>query len=196
MHNYSPALPIKRPRIAPNPVANTNTVTSVDDQTALHPEVISTMISNSNSNCNDNKLVQVPVFQLPLSSNSESLPGSSDMPQLIQQGKIQPILLQNGNQKSMLMFVPTANMHEATGAGITLPVLPQIHHQQQQLVSQPQTTQNMSVVNSVTSTIVNKLATSTQQPLQANRPAKNIRVIVSSGRSKEQGSNHITANNT
>lgn len=186
MHNYGSALPVKRPCIAPN----TNTV---DKQTALHPDVISTALTNGNSNSNNNKFVQVPVFQLPLGSNSESLPGSSpDMSQLIQQGKIQPILLQNGSQQSMLMFVPTANMHEATGAGVTIPVLPQIH--QQQVVSQPSQAQSISVVNSVTTN--NKLATSTEQPVQVNRPAKNVRVIVSSGRSKKQESDYITANNT
>lgn len=189
IHNYSPAPPAKQPRIAPNPVISTN-ITAVNDTASTDITINSQITStNSNSNNGNNKLVQVPVFQLP---KGEPLSGRSDMSQLIQEGKIQPILLQNGNEQSMLMFVPTANMHDAaTGpAAVTMiPVLPQSFQQQP-------ASQNKPPVDSVTDTTSHNsdnstAAVSTEQPVQ---PAKNVHVIVSSRKSKEQ--NHSSTNNT
>ena len=97
----------------------------------------------------------------------------------------------------MLMFVPTANMHEATGPGVTMiPVLPQTHHQQQQNKPRPQ---NTPAVDSITSTTSNNHTSTSSTELQLPvevRPAKNVRVIVSSGRSKELESNCNTTDST
>ena len=190
IHDYSPALPAKQPRIAPSPVtASSVNGTRVTENQAvtINSQTTSTAVINSNSNNGNNKLVQVPVFQLPKGDSPSS--GQSDMSQLIQEGRIQPILLQNGNQQSMLMFVPTANMHDATGPGVTMiPVLPQTHHQQQ--ATSQTALQNAPLADSVTTSTAahsrDKLTVSTEQPMQ---PAKNVRVIVSSGKSKQQTNN-------
>ena len=195
IHDYSPAPPAKQPRVAPNPVVTTSIVTPVNDAGStdnqamiINSQIMSTAMVNSNSN-NGNKLVQMPVFQLP---KGEPLSGQSDKSQLIQEGKIQPILLQSGNEQLMLMFVPTANInYAATGppAVTMIPVLPQTL--QQQPVSQlpSQSTPPADGINGTTSHNSDKLITaSTEQPLQ---PAKNVRVIVSSGKSKN---NSLTNN--
>ena len=185
IHDYSPAPPAKQPRIAPNPVITTNIITPVNDagSTDLNSQITSTAMVNGNSNNGNNKLVQVPVFQLP---KGEPLSGKSDMSQLIQEGKIQPILLQNGNDQSMLMFVPTANMHDAaTGPAAVkmIPLLPQTLHQQPPSQSTPP-------VDTTSHSSDNLMAAvSTEQPVQ---PAKNVRVIVSSRRSTEQSSTNNT----
>ena len=135
IHDYnSPAPPAKQPRIVPNSVVITSSmVTPVNDAGLANKQAItinsSTAMINSNSNHRDNSLVRVPVFQLP---KGEPLSGQSNMSQLIQEGKIKPILLQNGNEQSILMFVPTANIHDATApAAMMIPVLPpQTLHQQ------------------------------------------------------------------
>ena len=142
MHNHSPALPAKKPRIAPRQVIPNSTLTPVSDTgladnqaISINNQIVSTKMINSNSNNGNNKLVQVPLFQLP---KNEHLSGQSDMSQLIHKGKMQPILLQSGDQQS-LMIVPTANMHDAAGTSLMMiPVFPQTHHQQQQrAASQP-----------------------------------------------------------
>ena len=183
IHDYSPALPAKQPRlVSTTTVTPANTVGMTD--ATLNSQVISVMINdNANNNGNNNgnnKILQVPVFQLP--PRDEPVPGQSNMSQLIQEGKIQPILLKNGDQQSMLMFVPTANMHEAAGPGVTMiPVLPQTSQpQQQQSKSTPHNT-------STHTTTSNKMTDTTDQPV---RPAKNVRVIVSSGKTKEQQTNN------
>lgn len=181
IHSYGSAPPAKQPHIAPDPSVTTgmemleDNAVSMDNQSlTINSQTTSTTMTNSNTNCNSN-LVQVPVFQLP---SSEPSPGNSDMSQLIQQGKIQPILLQNGDKQTMLMFVPTANMQEALGPGAALiPLLPQVHDQQQQPVSQ------------IPAQNTDKVTITTEQSVQpANKPAKNVRVIVSSRRSKENNS--------
>ena len=192
MHNYSPALPAKQPRIAPRQVIPISTMTPVnntglaDNQAiSINSQIVSTTMIGSNSNNGSNKLVQVPVFQLP---TNEHLSGQSDMSQLIHDGKMQPILLQNGDQQSVLMFVPTANMHDAAGTTLTMiPMLPQTHNQQQQpMASQPTSENTLITTGSVTAVHnSNELIAPIKQPTQ---PAKNIRVIVSSGKSKEQNS--------
>ena len=190
MHNYSPALPAKQPRTTPSQVIpaltplNNDTGFTDNQAITINSQIVSTTI-NSNSN-NGNKLVQVPVFQLP---KSEHLSGQSDMSQLIHEGKMQPILLQNGDQQSVLMFVPTANMHDTAGTALTMiPVLPHSHHQQP-ATSQP-TSQSIPITTgSVTPTYnSDELTVPIKQPMQ---PAKNIRVIVSSGKSKEQNSDSL-----
>ena len=102
IHDYSPAPPAKQPRIAPNPVVTTSIVTPVNDAGStdnqamiINSQITPTAMVNSSSNNGNNKLVQVPVFQLP---KGEPLSGRSDMSQLIQEGKIQPILFQSGNE--------------------------------------------------------------------------------------------------
>ena len=80
----------------------------------------------------------------------------------------------------MLMFVPTANMHDAaTGPpGVTMiSVLPRTLHQQQPVSQLPsQNTPPGDGVNITTSHNSDKLITaSTEQPLQ---PAKYVRIIV------------------
>ena len=186
MHDYSTALPAKQPRIAPGPaisstiVSPLNSAGLMETQTSsTSSQIASTAMINSNSNNNgNNKFVQVPVFQLPI---NEPSPGESDMSQLIQEGKVQPILLQNGSQQSMLIFVPTANMHEGIGSGVTMiPVLSQTQHQ-----TKPPP-QNTPVGDSFTSTTTNTSDKLSTEPSEPMRPAKNVRVIVSSGRSKEQ----------
>ena len=131
MNNYSPALPAKQPRLAPTPVVSTSMVTpansvGMNDATTNSQATSAVMINSNANNTGNNSFVQVPVFQLPARNEPQS-----DVSQLIQEGKIQPILLKNCDQQSMLIFVPTANMHEATGAGVTMiPVLPQTSQQQ------------------------------------------------------------------
>ena len=131
MHNYSPALPAKQPRLAPTPVVSTSMVTPANsvgmNDATTNSQATSEVMINSNANNNgNNSFVQVPVFQLPARNEPQS-----DVSQLIQEGKIQPILLKNCDQHSMLILVPTANMHEATGAGVTMIlVLPQTSQQQ------------------------------------------------------------------
>ena len=131
IHDYSPAPPAKQPRIAPNPVVTTSIVTPVNDAGStdnqamiINSQIMSTAMVNSNFN-NGNKLVQVPVFQLP---KGEPLSGQSDMSQLIQEGKIQPILLQSGNEQSMLMFVPTANINDAATGPPAVTMIPVLQY--------------------------------------------------------------------
>ena len=180
MHNYSPALPAKQPRLAPTPVVSTSIVTPANsvgmNDATTNSQATSAVMINSNSNNNgNNSFVQVPVFQLPARDEPQS-----DVSQLIQEGKIQPILLKNGDQQSMLMFVPTANMHGATGAGVTMiPLLPQ--------TSQQQDKPTLHSTSTHTTTTSNKITDPTERPV---RPAKNVHVIVSSGKSKEQQIDH------
>ena len=169
IHVNSPVLPTKQPRLV---VSNNTTVPPANN---IGMTDASQVTSNNNGNNNgNNNLSQVLIFQLLPRDNP--LPGQSNMSQLIQEGKIQPILLKNGDQQSMLMFVPTANMHEAAGPGVTMiPVLPQTSQpQQQQSNSTPHNT-------STQTTTSNKMADTTEQPV---RPAKNVHVIVSSGKTR------------
>ena len=194
IHDYSPAPPAKLPRIAPNPVITTSIITPMNDagstDTTINSQNTSIAMVNSNSNNGNNKVVQVPVFQLP---KGEPLSGRSDMSQLIQEGKIQPILLQNGDEQSMLMFVPTANMYDAaTGAAAVtmIPVLPQSLQQAPSQNTPP--VDNDSVIDTTSHNSDNLMpVVSTEQPIQ---PAKNVHVIVSSGKSKEQNSSGSTNN--
>ena len=130
IYNHSPALPAKQPRLAPTPVVSTSMVTpansvGMNDATTNSQPTSAVMINSNANNNGNNSFVQVPVFQLPARNEPQS-----DVSQLIQEGKIQPILLKNCDQQSMLIFVPTANMHEATGAGVTIIlVLPQTSQQ-------------------------------------------------------------------
>ena len=122
-------------------------------------------ISVVNTNTNNNSVIQVPVpvFQLPSVSTSGS--GEGNMLQLIQHGKMQPILLQNGTQQPMLMFVPTATVQQGnqqSGVATSMPVQQQ---QQQHLI--------------IPSLQPDKATNHGSSPEQQ---VKNVRVIVSSGK--------------
>ena len=146
-------------------------------------------ISAANTNANNNLIqVPVPVFQLPSASASDSGGQSNvDMLQLIQQGKMQPILLQNGTQQPMLMFVPTATVQQGNQQPGTTTLIPVQQQQQQQHLIIPS-------VQPDNTTNHNKPVSSSEQQV------KNVRVIVSSGKvnkaSEEQTVDQTVPNTT
>jgi len=189
-----------QPKSLPTNVINTNitasNVTGLTMANCVIPGSQGTQpdaqVSVANTNTNNNSLFQVPVpvFQLPSSSDSGGGP-NGDMLHLIQQGKMQPILLQNGTQQPMLMFVPTVTVQQGTTATVQqgaqqLPTLLPVQQQQQQ-----QQQQHL-IISSVQP---DKSANHTKTNGGPEQQVKNVRVIVSSGKVNREHTVNKTSSN-